>query len=153
MYQQIADDLLGQITTGRYTPGDELPSLAELCDTYRVSKVTASSALTVLDQQGLIAVRHGLRSVVLAPSTNSDQGDLSRVREQMSAMTTRQERIVEQVQSLEDTLRRVQQQMLQLRQQDTYLCHHPSHSLANPPGLTHGFLYFHDQQVHLTLTT
>ncbi|MGH3708416.1 MAG: GntR family transcriptional regulator [Pseudonocardiaceae bacterium] len=119
VYQQIADDLLGQITTGRYTPGDELPSLAELCDTYRVSKVTASSALTVLDQQGLIAVRHGLRSVVLAPPTSSDEDNLTKVRQQMSAMTTRQERIVEQVQSLEDALRRIQQQMLQLHQQDT----------------------------------
>ena len=119
MYKQIADDLLDQITTGRYTPGDELPSLAELCDTYRVSKVTASSALTVLDQQGLIAVRHGLRSVVLAPATNSEEDDLTTVRQQMSAMTTRQERIVEQVQSLEDALRNIQQHMRQLHQQDT----------------------------------
>ncbi|MGH3772710.1 MAG: GntR family transcriptional regulator [Pseudonocardiaceae bacterium] len=119
MYQQIADDLSERITTGRYTPGDELPSLAELCDTYGVSKVTASSALTVLDHQGLIAVRHGLRSVVLPPSNDSDEGDLTTVRQQMSAMTTRQERIVEQVQSLEDTLRHIQQQMLQLHQQDT----------------------------------
>lgn len=119
MYQQIADDLSDQITAGRYTPGDELPSLAELCDTYRVSKVTASSALTVLHQQGRIAVRHGLRSVVLAPATDSEEGDLVKVREQMSAMTTRQERIVEQVQSLEDALRRIQQQMFQLHQQDT----------------------------------
>jgi DNA-binding GntR family transcriptional regulator len=119
VYQQIADDLLGQIATGRYIPGDELPSLAELCTTYRVSKVTASSALAVLDQQGLIAVRHGLRSVVLAPHTNPDDEGLIQVRQQMSAMTTRQERIVEQVRSLEDTLRGIQQQMHQLHQQDT----------------------------------
>lgn len=119
VYQQIADDLLHQITTGGYSPGDELPSLAELCQTYRVSKVTASSALAVLDHQGLIAVRHGLRAVVLPPATDSDESDLVQVRQQISAMTARQERIVEQVQSLEDTLRRVQQQMHQLRQQDT----------------------------------
>jgi DNA-binding GntR family transcriptional regulator len=118
VYQQIADDLMNQIATGDYSPGDELPSLAELCHTYRVSKVTASSALTVLDHQGLIAIRHGLRSIVLTPATNSTEDDLREVRQQISAMTARQERIVEQVQSLENTLRRIQQQMHQLRQQD-----------------------------------
>lgn len=119
VYQQIADDLLHEITTGRYTPGDELPTLAELCRTYQVSKVTASSALTVLDHQGLIAIRHGLRPVVLPPATNSQEADLAQVRQQISAMTARQERIVAQVQSLENTLRGIQQQMHQLRQQDT----------------------------------
>jgi DNA-binding GntR family transcriptional regulator len=120
-YQQIADDLLHQITTGRYAPGDLLPSLRELCNTYGVSKVTASSALAVLDQQGIIAVRHGLRSKVLAPQTNQNEDDLVQVRHQVSAMTGRQERIVEQVQSLEETLRRIAQQVHQLRQQGTAL--------------------------------
>lgn len=118
VYQQIADDLLHEITTGRYTPGDELPTLAELCRTYQVSKATASSALTVLDHQGLIAIRHGLRPVVLPPA---QEADLAQVRQQISAMTARQERIVAQVQSLENTLRGIQQQMHQLRQQDTLL--------------------------------
>lgn len=119
VYQQIADDLLYQITTGRYTPGDQLPSLQQLCKTYQVSKVTASSALAALDHQGLIAVRHGLRSVVLAPPTHHDEEDLTQVRQQISAMTGRQEQIVQQVQSLEETLRRIQQHMHQLHQQDT----------------------------------
>ncbi|MBV9011208.1 MAG: GntR family transcriptional regulator [Pseudonocardiales bacterium] len=119
VYQQIAADLLHQISTGGYSPGDELPSLAELCQTYRVSKVTASSALAVLDRQGIIAVRHGSRAVVLPPATDSDEGDLVQVRRQISAMMARQERIVVQVQSLEQVLVRIQQQMHQLRQQDT----------------------------------
>lgn len=119
MYQQIADDLLEQITQGRYPPGAQLPTLAELCHTYRVSKVTASSALTVLDHRGLIAVRHGLRSVVLPPVADSQDNDLAQVRQQISAMTAHQERIVVQVQSLEAALVRIQQQLHQLHQQDT----------------------------------
>jgi DNA-binding GntR family transcriptional regulator len=119
VYQQIADDLLHQITTGAYSPGDQLPTLAELAHTYQVSKVTASSALTVLDHQGLIAVRHGLRSIVLPPATNPDENDLTQVRQQISAMTARQERIVAQIQSLEQALRSIRQQLHQLRQQDT----------------------------------
>jgi DNA-binding GntR family transcriptional regulator len=118
VYRKIADDLLGHITTGRYACGDKLPSLQELCDIYGVSKVTASSALAVLDRQGLIAVHHGLRAIVLPPPT-SDDHDLVQVNQRVTAMTRRQEQIVAQVMSLEDTLRRMQQQVHQLLQQDS----------------------------------
>jgi DNA-binding GntR family transcriptional regulator len=117
LYQQIADDLRSQITTGRYRPSDPLPSLAELCQRYKVSPVTASSALAVLDQQQLIAVRHGLRSRVLTPPTHQDQDDLAEICRQVSVMVGRQEQIVHQVLSLQQTLGRLRQQVHQLRQQ------------------------------------
>ena len=118
-YQQIAADLLRHITTGRYRPGDQLPSLVELCHSYSVSKVTASSALAVLDQQGIIIVRHGLRAVVQTPRPPQDEdAEIARICQQVSAMTRRQAQIVEQVQSLLDnTLYRLQQQVRQLQQQ------------------------------------
>jgi DNA-binding GntR family transcriptional regulator len=117
LYQHIADDLRCQITTGRYKPGDQLPSLAQLCRSYKVSQVTASSALAVLDQQRLIMVRHGLRSVVLAPRTNQDEDDLAGMCRQVSVMIRRQEQIVQQVQLLHNALGRVRQQVHQLQQQ------------------------------------
>lgn len=116
-YQQIADDLRSQITHGRYSPGDQLPSLLELCDTYRVSKSTASSALAVLDQEGIIAVRHGLRSIVLAPQSSHNENNLAQIRQQVSAITRRQEQIVHYVASLEQALGRIRQRVRQLRQQ------------------------------------
>jgi DNA-binding GntR family transcriptional regulator len=115
-YQKIADDLLSQITTGRYACGDPLPSLQELCDYYGVSKVTASSALAVLDRQGFIAVHHGLRAVVLPPPT-PDDNNFVQINQHVTAMTRRQEQIVVQVTSLEDTLRGMQQLVHQLEQQ------------------------------------
>lgn len=115
-YQQIADDLQTQITSGRYAPGDQLPSLVELCRTYRVSKVTASSALAVLDQEGIIAVRHGRRSIVLAPQKNLRTSDVVQIRQQVGAITHRHEQIIHHVASLEQTLRRIRQQMHQSRQ-------------------------------------
>lgn len=117
LYQQIANDLRCQITTGRYRPGDHLPSLAELCRRYKVSQVTASSALKVLDQQRLIAVRHGLRSVVLAPCANQDEDELAGMCQQMSVMIRRQEQIVAQVHLLHKALGLVRQQVHQLRRQ------------------------------------
>jgi DNA-binding GntR family transcriptional regulator len=104
---------------GATDPVINYPSLMELCHSYRVSKVTASSALAVLDQQGIIAVRHGLRAVVQAPRPLQDEdAEIARICQQVSAMTRRQEQIVEQVQSLLDnTLCRLQQQVRQLQQQ------------------------------------
>ena len=117
IYQQIADDLQSQITTGHYRPGDQLPSLAQLCQHYQVSQVTVSSALAVLDQQQLIAVRHGLRSLVLTPPTSQNHDVVTEMCQQVSVMVHRQEQIVQQVQSLQKTLGRVRQQVHQLQQQ------------------------------------
>lgn len=66
-YRQIADDLLRQITEGLYPPGAQLPTLAELSQEYTVSDVTARHALAWLERHGVIAIRHGKRSVVLEP--------------------------------------------------------------------------------------
>jgi DNA-binding GntR family transcriptional regulator len=116
-YQQIADDLRAQITNGRYAPGDQLPSIVELCHTYRVSKVTASSALAVLDQDGIIAVRHGRRSIVLTPQKSLSASDVVQVRQQVGAITHRQEQISHHVASLEQALRRIRQRMHHTRRQ------------------------------------
>ena len=116
-YQQIADDLRAQITNGRYAPGDQLPSLVELCHTYQVSKATASSALAVLDQDGIIAVRHGRRSIVLTPRNSLSASDVVQIRQQVGAIAHRHEQIIHHVASLEKTLRRIREQMHQSRQQ------------------------------------
>lgn len=79
--------------------------------------MTTSSALAVLDQQRLIAVRHGLRSVVLTPDTSRDEDDLAGICQLVSAMTRRQAQITEQVHFLQATLGRVRQQVHQLQQQ------------------------------------
>lgn len=70
-YQQIADELHQHITSGRYPAGAELPTLAELAQTYQVSDVTARNALRWLERYGIIAIRHGKRSVVLEPEIDS----------------------------------------------------------------------------------
>lgn len=121
-YHRIADDLQNKITTGVYAPGDQLPSLLELCQMYGVSKITARNALAVLDEQGVIAIRHGLRSLVLPPPTNQHQNDLIVSRQQLGAMSHRQEQIVDQIQTLGETLARIQQLVGELEQQvDQYL--------------------------------
>jgi GntR family transcriptional regulator len=63
----IADDLRHQITTGRFKPGERLPSEAGLADRYKVSTVTLRSALAVLQGEGLIEKIHGKGNFVRCP--------------------------------------------------------------------------------------
>ncbi|MET9386470.1 GntR family transcriptional regulator [Streptomyces sp. NPDC002928] len=68
----IADDLRQQITTGRISPGERLPSEADLASRHKVSTVTLRRALAVLQSEGLIEkvqgrgnfVRHPVRKIV-----------------------------------------------------------------------------------------
>lgn len=81
---------------------------------YRVSKTTASSALAVLDQRGVIAVRHGLRALVLVPRV--DHKDLATVYQQVNTITDRQKQIVAQVDSLGYMVLHVRQRVHELAQ-------------------------------------
>jgi len=57
-YRDIAADLRQQISDGRYRPGDKLPMLSELQRLHRASYQTVRSAITLLEQEGLVvAVR------------------------------------------------------------------------------------------------
>jgi GntR family transcriptional regulator len=54
LYFQLARLLTGEINYGRWRAGDRLPSEAQICDTYRVSRATVRQALLRLENEGLI---------------------------------------------------------------------------------------------------
>jgi len=54
LYFQLARLLTGEISGGRWRAGDRLPSEAEICDAYRVSRATVRQALLRLENEGLI---------------------------------------------------------------------------------------------------
>jgi len=56
-YLRIAADLRRRITSGEWAPGDQIPTLPELCDTYAVSQTTVRNALDLLRNEGLIESR------------------------------------------------------------------------------------------------
>lgn len=68
-YEQVADELRGQITGGLLAPAAPLPSEAELMRTYGVSRPTARSALDLLRNEGLITVINGKGRFVRAADT------------------------------------------------------------------------------------
>src|SRR5438094_8326155 len=59
-YQQLADELREQITSGRLRPGERLPPEPELCVRTGVSRSTVREALRLLASQHLIVTTRGV---------------------------------------------------------------------------------------------
>lgn len=59
-YQQLADELRAEITSGRLRPGERLPPEPELCVRTGVSRSTVREALRLLSSQHLIVTTRGV---------------------------------------------------------------------------------------------
>ena len=59
LHHQIKESLTLQIASGQWRPEDEVPSEAELCRHYAVSRGTIRRALADLENQGLVERRQG----------------------------------------------------------------------------------------------
>lgn len=57
-------ELRQAITSGAYRPGSQLPTEAELCEMLGVSRTVVREALRVLEDDGLVARRHGIGTFV-----------------------------------------------------------------------------------------
>lgn len=66
-YRQVYDALLRQITGGRMTAGERLPSEADLVQRFGASRITVGRALRDLQQAGLVERRAGSGTFVGAP--------------------------------------------------------------------------------------
>lgn len=74
-YRTIYEALRGAIVSGRYAPGDALPSENELCAEWGVTRPTVRKTLDMLADGGFIVRRQGCRSTV--KGTPKDIGILS----------------------------------------------------------------------------
>jgi GntR family transcriptional regulator len=63
-YLRIAAELRAQISDSTYRPGDRLPTLPELSESYGVSETTVRNALGVLRSEGLIETRTRAGTIV-----------------------------------------------------------------------------------------
>ncbi|WP_031238426.1 FadR/GntR family transcriptional regulator [Asticcacaulis sp. AC466] len=59
LYRQIADSIAAEIESGRYRPGDRLPTERDLALQFGVSRPTLREALIALEILGLIEAKHG----------------------------------------------------------------------------------------------
>jgi DNA-binding GntR family transcriptional regulator len=68
-YRQLAEEIRSEILSGKYKPGDALPTEMEICDAEKVSRHTARDALRILTDDGLIERRRGAGTVVAQRGT------------------------------------------------------------------------------------
>ena len=68
VYEQIAEQLLGQIGSRRFKPGDPLPPERELTETFGVGRSSIREALRMLESQGVISAVSGGAFVVSDPA-------------------------------------------------------------------------------------
>jgi GntR family transcriptional regulator len=61
---RLSDDLRARLRAREWAPGSQMPTEVELMREYEVSRATVRQALTVLESQGLVTIRHGRGSFV-----------------------------------------------------------------------------------------
>lgn len=62
--RQVAGWLRDDIEEGKYAPGQRLPSIADLVQTYGIARDTAGKALRFLVDEGLAEVSQGMGTYV-----------------------------------------------------------------------------------------
>ena len=78
-YQQIADELRGDIECGRYSVGSLLPTELQLCEIHAVSRHTAREALRLLIHDRMVERRQGSGTLVIASSRQRFNHSISTV--------------------------------------------------------------------------
>jgi GntR family transcriptional regulator len=76
----VARGVRERIVSGEYRAGDRLPSEAELCAMYGVSRMTARRAVTLLAKDGVVFTENGRGTFVKAPELGAATFDLGSLR-------------------------------------------------------------------------
>ena len=66
-HRAIYEELLGEIQSGAYKPGDKLPSEAALCERFQASRITVAKAFQTLEREHLVVRRPGSGTYVERP--------------------------------------------------------------------------------------
>jgi DNA-binding GntR family transcriptional regulator len=77
IYRQIAAEIQRRIDAGAYDDTMRIPSEADICDEFDVSRKTARAAVGVLVEQGLVIPVHGKGVFVKGPDMRppADSGE------------------------------------------------------------------------------
>ena len=67
LYQQVMDDLKGEIARGVYPTGSRIPSEMELTKSYGVGRITVRRAIEELSRAGYLNRQQGRGTFVCAP--------------------------------------------------------------------------------------
>ncbi|MEX5729460.1 GntR family phosphonate transport system transcriptional regulator [Rhodovulum iodosum] len=85
IWTSIYETLTAEIGTGRYRPGDKLPTEAELAQRFGVNRHTVRRALAALAEAGLVHARRGAGVFVAAKPTDYPLGRRVRFHQNLKA--------------------------------------------------------------------
>ncbi len=60
IFQQLADEICGDVLRGAYAEGDKIPSINELAVFYRINPATANRAVASLMDKGVLRKQRGV---------------------------------------------------------------------------------------------
>ena len=86
MHAVVRSDLHDAIRTGRFKPGDQVPTEPQLMERYEVSRTTVRRALRDLETMGLIVRQPGRGSFVSQPAVEARLDRLTGFVEDMEAL-------------------------------------------------------------------
>ena len=67
LYYQLKEILAGKLKSNEWTIGSKIPTERELCDLYKVSRITVRQALNDLENEGYLSRKQGKGTYVTAP--------------------------------------------------------------------------------------
>jgi GntR family transcriptional regulator len=85
LYARIEEAIAADIAQGEYRPGDQLPPEDVLLQRFQVSRITVRRAIQNLVNRGLLEIRRGLGTFVLAPRIEAELVKLTGFVEDMDA--------------------------------------------------------------------
>jgi molybdate-binding protein/DNA-binding transcriptional regulator YhcF (GntR family) len=80
LYEQIAESIRSEILSGQRKPGDRLPSVRELCETWRCTPGTIQRAYQVLSREGLVISQAGRGTQVAGSIPRSKTSEQNTIR-------------------------------------------------------------------------
>jgi len=80
LYEQIAESIRKEILEGRFKPGDRLPSVRELCETWRCTPGTIQRAYQALSREGLVISQAGRGTQVVGSIPHSKSSRQNTIR-------------------------------------------------------------------------
>lgn len=92
--------LAERMDSGLYGPGDKLPSSAELCEEFGVSRTVIREALTSLKVAGRVTTRQGAGAYVTEKDARALNFEISRIEDIRSAMEILELRLGVEIQSV-----------------------------------------------------
>ncbi len=122
IWSAIATALRGDISEGRYAPGDKLPTEAVLAERFGVNRHTVRHALAKLVEEGLVRTRRGAGAFVAALPTDYPIGRRVRFHENLLAAGRRPEKRILQIERRAATIGEAE--ALAIPKGETLCAHH-----------------------------